>query len=188
MSVNISLETLVTARGYALLPEDLSGVILEITEHGDVDHLAGTDEILRRLRERGCTIAIDDWGKGHSNLDRMLRLQPEMIKLDLSLVQGNGRRTTAAIIHAIIVGAEEVGALVCAEGIETPEQRDEPLRWGPPGPGLPLRTAGGPRHDAGRSRSVPSDSYPPPARPQAGHRWAERCARLVPPTGALHRL
>ncbi len=125
LALNITLDTLVTARAHELLPADLRGIILEITEHGDVDHLPGTDEVLQRLRSRGCAIAIDDWGKGHSNLDRMLRLRPEIIKLDLSLVQGHEAPYHRAVIHAITSWAEEVGALVCAEGIETPEQRTE---------------------------------------------------------------
>ena len=125
LALNITLDTLVTARAHELLPEDLHGIILEITEHGEVDHLPGTDELLKRLRLRGCAIAIDDWGKGHSNLDRMLRLRPEIIKLDLSLVQGHEAPYHRAVIHAITSWAEEVGALVCAEGIETPQQRVE---------------------------------------------------------------
>ncbi len=125
LALNITLDALVTAKAHELLPEDLHGIILEITEHGDVDHLPGTDELLQRLRLRGCAIAIDDWGKGHSNLDRMLRLRPEIIKLDLSLVQGHEALYHRAVIHAITSWAEEVGALVCAEGIETPHQRVE---------------------------------------------------------------
>ncbi len=125
LALNITLDTLVTARAHELLPADLNGYILEITEHGDVDHLPGTDEILQALRLRGCAIAIDDWGKGHSNLDRMLRLRPEIIKLDLSLVQGHEALYHRAVIHAITSWAEEVGALVCAEGIENSYQRSE---------------------------------------------------------------
>ena len=60
MSVNISLESLVTARGYAVPPEDLSGVIRRSPSTAIADHLAGTDELLARLRERGCTIATID--------------------------------------------------------------------------------------------------------------------------------
>jgi diguanylate cyclase (GGDEF)-like protein len=125
LALNITLDALVTAKAHELLPDDLHGIILEITEHGEVDHLPGTDELLQRLRLRGCAIAIDDWGKGHSNLDRMLRLRPEIIKLDLSLVQGHEAPYHRAVIHAITSWAEEVGALVCAEGIETPHQRVE---------------------------------------------------------------
>jgi diguanylate cyclase (GGDEF)-like protein len=125
LALNITLDTLVTARAHELLPADLHGIILEITEHGDVDHLPGTDELLQALRLRGCAIAIDDWGKGHSNLDRMLRLRPEIIKLDLSLVQGHEALYHRAVIRAITSWAEEVGALVCAEGIEDAYQRSE---------------------------------------------------------------
>jgi len=154
LSLNITLETLVTARGWELLPDDLHGIILEITEHGDVDHLPGTDEILRRLRLRGCAVAIDDWGKGHSNLDRMLRLRPEIIKLDLSLVQGYEAPYHRAVIHAITSWAEEVGALVCAEGIETPEQRVELAGLGAHlGQGYLFGRPEAPKHDA-RTRTV----------------------------------
>jgi diguanylate cyclase (GGDEF)-like protein len=168
LSLNITLETLVTARGYELLPDDLHGIILEITEHGDVDHLPGTDEILRRLRLRGCAIAIDDWGKGHSNLDRMLRLQPEIIKLDLSLVQGHEAPYHRAIIHAITSWAEEVGALVCAEGIETPEQRVELAALGVHlGQGYLFGRPEVPRHDAAQvSVGALVDSYLSAARPK----------------------
>lgn len=149
LSLNITLETLVTARGWELLPDDLHGIILEITEHGDVDHLPGTDEILRQLRLRGCAVAIDDWGKGHSNLDRMLRLRPEVIKLDLSLVQGHEAPYHRAVISAITSWANEVGALVCAEGIETAEQRVELAALGVHlGQGYLFGRPETPRHDA----------------------------------------
>lgn len=156
LSLNITLETLVTARGWELLPDDLHGIILEITEHGDVDHLPGTDDILRQLRLRGCAVAIDDWGKGHSNLDRMLRLRPEIIKLDLSLVQGHEAPYHRAVISAITSWAEEVGALVCAEGIETVEQRVELAALGVHlGQGYLFGRPEAPRHDA-RTRTVPA--------------------------------
>lgn len=156
LSLNITLETLVTARGWELLPDDLHGIILEITEHGDVDHLPGTEDILRRLRLRGCAVAIDDWGKGHSNLDRMLRLRPEVIKLDLSLVQGHEAPYHRAVISAITSWADEVGALVCAEGIETPEQRVELAALGVHlGQGYLFGRPEAPRHDA-RSSAVPA--------------------------------
>ncbi len=156
LSLNITLETLVTARGWELLPDDLHGIILEITEHGDVDHLPGTDDILRQLRLRGCAVAIDDWGKGHSNLDRMLRLRPEIIKLDLSLVQGHEAPYHRAVISAITSWADEVGALVCAEGIETPEQRVELAALGVHlGQGYLFGRPEAPRHDA-RTHSVES--------------------------------
>ena len=191
LSLNITLETLVTARGWELLPDDLHGIILEITEHGDVDHLPGTDDILRQLRLRGCAVAIDDWGKGHSNLDRMLRLRPEIIKLDLSLVQGHEAPYHRAVISAITSWAEEVGAQVCAEGIETAEQRVELAALGVHlGQGYFFGRPETPKHDA-RTRTVPAlvESYVqgmPEAEPEretvpAGRRRAQ-LRPLVEPT------
>jgi len=190
LSLNITLETLVTARGWELLPDDLHGIILEITEHGDVDHLPGTDDILRQLRLRGCAVAIDDWGKGHSNLDRMLRLRPEVIKLDLSLVQGHEALYHRAVISAITSWAEEVGALVCAEGIETAEQRVELAALGVHlGQGYLFGRPEAPRHDARSSavpalvdayvRGAPADDEPVPV--PAGRRRAQ-LRPLVEPT------
>ena len=101
-------------------------------------------------------MAIDDWGKGHSNLDRMLRLRPEVIKLDLSLVQGHEAPYHRAVISAITSWAEEVGALVCAEGIETPEQRVELAALGVHlGQGYLFGRPEAPKHDA-RTSTVPA--------------------------------
>ena len=136
MSVNISLESLVTARGYAVPPEDLSGVIPEITEHGDVDHLAGTDELLARLRERGCTIAIDDWGSANSNPTGCCGCAPALIKLDMVSCTASACRTTASCVSAITRWSEQVGAVVCAGGHrDAGATRRAAAPGRPPGPG-----------------------------------------------------
>jgi EAL domain-containing protein (putative c-di-GMP-specific phosphodiesterase class I) len=84
----------------------------------------------------------------------MLRLRPEIIKLDLSLVQGHEAPYHRAVISAITSWADEVGALVCAEGIETPEQRVELAALGVHlGQGYLFGRPEAPRHDA-RTRTV----------------------------------
>jgi EAL domain-containing protein (putative c-di-GMP-specific phosphodiesterase class I) len=72
----------------------------------------------------GALIAIDDWGKGFSNLDRILCLQPEIIKIDMSLTQHLDSAYHRAAIRAVTAWADEVGAQICAEGIETQLQSD----------------------------------------------------------------
>ncbi len=57
-------------------------------------------------------------------------LAPEVIKLDLSLLQGNASRHVAEVVHAVNAEAERTGALVLAEGIETEEQRERALALG----------------------------------------------------------
>jgi EAL domain-containing protein (putative c-di-GMP-specific phosphodiesterase class I) len=120
----VSLEVLSAPLLLAALPSDLDGVILEITEDTDWTKETDPGHLIAALRARGCRFAIDDWGQGYSNLDRLLRLRPEMVKLDIALVRNFASPEHRAVIQAILSWARELGVLVCGEGIETPEERD----------------------------------------------------------------
>jgi hypothetical protein len=74
------------------------------------------------LRELGVGIALDDVGSDRRSLALMPFVAPEVIKLDLRLVQENPSPDIAAIVHAVNAEAERSGALLLAEGIETEEQ------------------------------------------------------------------
>jgi diguanylate cyclase (GGDEF)-like protein len=122
LTVNVSLESLNTEEIMAVLPDDLRGIVLEITEHSDVELDPALHARLDALRARGARIAVDDWGRGYANLDRLLRLRPEVVKLDMSLVHGLESDYHRATIRSVVAWADEVGVRVCAEGVETPEQ------------------------------------------------------------------
>ena len=62
-------------------------------------------------------------GAGYSNLDRLLQMEPEMVKLDMSLVRHLDQSYHRAVVRAIVGWADEVGVAVCAEGVETETQR-----------------------------------------------------------------
>jgi diguanylate cyclase (GGDEF)-like protein len=130
IAVNVSLASLLHPRIAEVLPEDLRGVILEVTEQSDlgVDRLL--EPALADLRRRGARLAVDDWGQGFSNIDRWLRLRPEVVKLDMSLVQALESDYHRAMIRSVTAWAEEVGATVCAEGVETEAQRRALLSLG----------------------------------------------------------
>jgi hypothetical protein len=74
-----------------------------------------------RLRELGYAIALDDVGADPRSIALMPFLRPEVIKLDLRLVQAKMTPGLAAVIHAVSAEAERSGALLLAEGIETAE-------------------------------------------------------------------
>ena len=98
-------------------------VVLEVTEHIEVDDWAALSREINVLREMGILIAIDDAGAGYSGLQQIVRLRPDIIKLDRSLVdhidQDPARRSLcAAMVHF----ATETGAALVAEGIERPEE------------------------------------------------------------------
>jgi EAL domain-containing protein (putative c-di-GMP-specific phosphodiesterase class I) len=120
LSFNLSPSALASPQVLAVLPQDLSGLVIEITEHervGDENELRGQ---LAPLRERGARIAVDDAGAGYAGLQQVMRIHPDIIKLDRSLVaEVDSDPAKAALIDAFARFARGTGAVVCAEGIET---------------------------------------------------------------------
>ncbi|MGY1811720.1 sensor domain-containing phosphodiesterase [Blastococcus sp. SYSU D00820] len=101
------------------------GIGVEITEHARVDDYAGLLRARRLLREAGVTVSIDDTGSGYSSLQHVLRLEPDVIKLDAALVSGVDRDPAKqALVAAMQTFAGEVGVRVVAEGVETAAERD----------------------------------------------------------------
>ncbi|QHI96878.1 EAL domain-containing protein [Xylophilus rhododendri] len=99
---------------------DPNRVVLEVTEHASVDDYRRLWNSLATWRNRGMRIAIDDAGAGYSSMRHILDLQPEYIKLDMSLVRNidsDARRR--ALAAALIAFAREIGSAVTAEGVET---------------------------------------------------------------------
>lgn len=78
------------------------------------------ESAITALRTRGFVIALDDFGAGHSNLDRVLDLKPDLIKLDRRLiVKATQDRAIRRVLPTMISMLHEIGTLVVAEGIET---------------------------------------------------------------------
>jgi EAL domain-containing protein (putative c-di-GMP-specific phosphodiesterase class I)/DICT domain-containing protein len=97
-------------------------VVFEVTERNVADRPAELLRTVERIREHGWRIALDDVGTDNASLAFMPLLQPEVVKLDLRLVQQRPGREAAEIMHAVGAYAEESGARVLAEGIETDAQ------------------------------------------------------------------
>ena len=120
VSLNVSGATIATAEVQEALTGDLSDVILELTE---ADSAASTPEVLAAvaaLRARGARIAVDDFGVGFSNIERVALLDPDLLKLDMSLVRGIDKNPMLqAVVRGCLAYVEETGGLLCAEGIET---------------------------------------------------------------------
>jgi len=98
----------------------LHRIVVEITEHASVADYAGLVSQLKPLRERGLRLAVDDAGAGYASFRHILSLQPDLIKLDISLTRDidrdHGRRALAA---AFVGFARETGSRLVAEGVET---------------------------------------------------------------------
>lgn len=120
VSVNVSPATLVRADVAAELSRwPLPRLVLEVTEHAPVDDYEWLESALTPLREDGARLAVDDAGAGFASLRHILRLEPELIKLDVSLSCGIDEAVPQrALARALISFAEEIGAVIIAEGVE----------------------------------------------------------------------
>lgn len=119
LAVNVSPSALSTEVVKSVLPDDLSDVVIELTEHevyvGD-SLLANS---LAQLRERGARIAIDDAGAGYAGLKQVMWVRPDIVKLDLELTRAiHSDPVRMALVESLVRFARRVGATVCAEGIE----------------------------------------------------------------------
>ena len=102
-----------------------SRVVLEITERAALDDVKDARARVAALRALGFRIAIDDLGAGYAGLTSFAQLQPEVVKLDMSLVRDVHREPTKQkLIQSMTQLCHEMGMLVVAEGIETREECD----------------------------------------------------------------
>jgi EAL domain-containing protein (putative c-di-GMP-specific phosphodiesterase class I) len=98
-------------------------IILEITERQGIDQLDTLRTKLGACRAAGFRIAIDDLGAGNSGLRLLSQIHFDIVKIDLSLVQGGVvRATSQEVVLTLKDLADRWGALVIAEGVETVEQ------------------------------------------------------------------
>jgi EAL domain-containing protein (putative c-di-GMP-specific phosphodiesterase class I) len=123
VSVNLDPATILDSRLPGLIEEIGSRVIVELTEHTAVDEYELLALAMEPLRRMGVRFAVDDAGSGFSSLKHILRLKPDIIKLDRDLTcdleLDPARR---ALASALVRFAGDIGSNVTAEGVETPGQ------------------------------------------------------------------
>jgi EAL domain-containing protein (putative c-di-GMP-specific phosphodiesterase class I) len=108
---------LATAEQHDIPP---SRLVLEIVEHGTALESPPHGGGLAMLRDAGVRIALDDFGLGHSNLRRLLELQPDFVKIDRQLVAACDRDPfRRSLLESLQRLASRFGAAVIVEGVET---------------------------------------------------------------------
>lgn len=106
-------------------------MVLEITEHDIIEDYEALSEKLEPLRQEGLRIAVDDAGAGYASFRHILRLLPDVIKLDMSLTRDLDSDITRRSLAASLVSfARETGARLVAEGVETQAELDALKRLG----------------------------------------------------------
>lgn len=97
-------------------------VVMEIVEQ-PTDDAELLRETVRYYQELGCLTAIDDFGAGHSNFERIWNLSPDIVKLDRTLLtRATEDRKARQILNGIVSLLHESGCLVLLEGVETRDQ------------------------------------------------------------------
>lgn len=100
-----------------------SRVVLEITERAAIADISDARHRTAELRRRGFKIAIDDLGAGYAGLTSFATFEPEIVKLDMSLVRGIESSSVKRLIVGRIAGlCRDLQMRVVAEGIETTDE------------------------------------------------------------------
>jgi EAL domain-containing protein (putative c-di-GMP-specific phosphodiesterase class I) len=103
------------------LPPSL--LVIELTESALMQKPEQGSYAMEQLQQMGVSIAMDDFGTGHSSLNYVSVLPISMIKIDRFFVQNCAKRETdASILAAIVTMGHALGLKVLAEGVETEEQ------------------------------------------------------------------
>jgi EAL domain-containing protein (putative c-di-GMP-specific phosphodiesterase class I) len=102
-----------------------SRVVLEITERSSLDEVKDARRRVAALREMGFRIAVDDLGAGYAGLSSFTLLEPEIVKLDMSLVRDiHITSTKQKVVRSMTALSKDMGMIVVAEGVETQAERD----------------------------------------------------------------
>jgi diguanylate cyclase (GGDEF)-like protein len=119
LAVNVSPRALLSAPVREALPGDLHGIVIELTEHELFGAEGELETELAALRARGARVALDDAGAGYAGLQQLIRVAPDILKLDRALVHGaHADPSRQALLEALIGFAANTGAAVCGEGVE----------------------------------------------------------------------
>ena len=105
------------------LPGDPRRLVIEITERIAIKDYPLFRERINAFRARGIRVAVDDAGSGFAGLGSIANLEPNFIKLDISLISGiDANATKQHLVETMVRFANEQGAMVIAEGVERAEE------------------------------------------------------------------
>ena len=117
--------------GAAALSAVAGRVVLEVTERASITDFELARQKLAELRHKGFRIAVDDLGAGYAGLSSFAILEPEFVKLDMTLVRNVDQSTVKQkLVKSIATSCRDMGLYVIAEGVETREERDAAIDLG----------------------------------------------------------
>ncbi|WP_244332266.1 EAL domain-containing protein [Gordonia polyisoprenivorans] len=134
LTINVAPEALVSARVQELLQRnDLSRVVVELTEHSEVSDYEIVLRAVAQVRELGGFIGVDDVGAGYASLHRILAVRPDFVKLDRELISGlHNDEAKAALVEMFGGFTSRLDSWVVAEGIEQHDELHRLVQLGVP--------------------------------------------------------
>jgi diguanylate cyclase (GGDEF)-like protein/PAS domain S-box-containing protein len=108
----------------------LDQLVFEVTESERVHDISHLADVFSYYRERGCRVALDDLGAGYSSLNLLVRLRPDVVKIDKEIVQALPDPVSVAVIQAVVEITHAYGGQVLAECVETTEQAETAVELG----------------------------------------------------------
>ena len=125
--LNLNLQCLVDQRPDAGFMKELFShtglpphrIVIEILE-SEIQDRNYLKDLISHFRGLGCLIAVDDFGAGHSNFDRIWDLAPDIVKIDRTMIyRASQSIRVERILTGIVSLIHEAGSLVIIEGVET---------------------------------------------------------------------
>lgn len=117
--------------GATPMAQNSRNIVLEITEKASLEGIADLGGKLARLRSLGYRLALDDLGAGYSGLSTLAKIEPEVVKLDMSFVRDVVTRPAKrAVIRSTVQLCKEMGMSFICEGVETAAERDALVEMG----------------------------------------------------------
>jgi EAL domain-containing protein (putative c-di-GMP-specific phosphodiesterase class I)/CRP-like cAMP-binding protein len=108
-----------------------SRVVLEVTERTPLDELSDLRARLGALRSLGYRFALDNLGAGHAGVATLVQLEPDLAKLDLSLIRGLSEDAEKQqLVRDMLELCRDMNVQVVCEGVETPRELDALLAMG----------------------------------------------------------
>jgi len=97
-------------------------IVVEVVESEITDEVL-FEELISLLRGLGCLIALDDFGAGHSNIDRIWKAEPDIVKLDRQvLLEATKSTRSESVLRNLTKLIQQSGSISLIEGVETREQ------------------------------------------------------------------
>jgi len=98
---------------------DCNRITVELTEDERINDIACTQQFLKKIKERGVKVAIDDFGSGFSNFSRVLMYQPDYIKIDGTLIRDiEHNHLSKSMVETIVYFSKKQGIKTIAEYVE----------------------------------------------------------------------